>query len=223
MSLTQRAHELIRHHFRDHSIPRDLAVDATCGNGHDTEFLSRMDFRQVVGFEIQEDAIIKTRMRMDELGVTNVGLIMDGHESLGRHIGDKIDCVMFNLGYLPDGDEKLTTHEVTTLVALKYATERLSETGIISLLCYPGHPQGMRETKAIQRWLKTLGKSWKIQVKVSKNSREATPILYAITRKKPSLEPEHDPIKLAIPEEEQSLHTMDPSTIDPTDDDPTAP
>ena len=184
MSLTDRAHELIRQHFKDASIPRDLAVDATCGNGNDTEFLARLGFRQVVGFEVQEDAIIKTRLRMDELEVTNVGLILDGHESLGRHLHGEIDCVMFNLGYLPGGDKNLTTNEVTTLVALKYATERLSETGIISLICYPGHPQGMQETKAIQRWLKTLGNKWKIQAKMSENRTEAAPILYSITRTK---------------------------------------
>lgn len=222
MSLTQRAHKLIRQHFQDPSIPRDLAVDATCGNGNDTEFLSRLNFRQVVGFEIQEDAIIKTRMRMDELGVTNVGLILDGHESLGRHIAGKIDCVMFNLGYLPGGDEKLTTHEVTTLVALKYATEKLSDTGIISLLCYPGHPAGMQETKAIQRWLKTLGGKFKIQAKMSRNRHEATPILYAITRK-PQVREDDDVIKFASAEESRSLHTIDPATIDPNADDPTAP
>ncbi|NND82167.1 MAG: methyltransferase domain-containing protein [Gammaproteobacteria bacterium] len=202
MSLTERAHELIRQHFRDPGISRELAVDATCGNGKDTEFLARLDFRQVVGFEVQEDAIIQTRMRMDHLGFTNVGLILDGHESLGRHIPGEIDCVMFNLGYLPGGDKNLTTNEVTTLVALKFATDMLSETGIISLICYPGHPQGLQETKAIQRWLATLGAKWRIQMKKSSTSNEAAPILYAITRRKSITPPV--PTRTAPPVTEQS-------------------
>lgn len=183
MSLTESAHKLVKRHFSDPEIPRDLAIDATCGNGTDTEFLAQMGFKQVVGFDIQERAATITRARLKNAGLNNVGLILDGHETIGRHIASEIDCVMFNLGYLPQGDKNITTHKTSSLVALSYATRLLSRTGIISLLCYPGHRQGKEETRAIQKWLEALGSDWKIRAKASKNPTEDTPILYSITRK----------------------------------------
>lgn len=186
MSLTKRAHRLVENHFKDLAIPRDLAIDATCGNGSDTEFLAKMGFTQVVGFDIQERAATLTRARLKNAGLDNVGLILDGHETMGRHIASEVDCVMFNLGYLPSGDENITTHKVSSLVALSYATRLLSKTGIISILCYPGHRQGKEETKAVQKWLAALGSDWKIRAKASTNPDSTTPILYSVTRKQHS-------------------------------------
>lgn len=183
MPLTKRAHKLIEDHFKDPDIPRNLAVDATCGNGLDTEFLAQMGFEQVIAFDIQERAATITRARLKNAGLTNVGLILDGHETMGRHIASEIDCVMFNFGFLPQGDESIATHKTSSLVALSYATRLLSKTGIISLLCYPGHRQGKEETRAIQKWLAALGSDWKIRAKASKDPTPDTPILYAITRK----------------------------------------
>lgn len=183
MALTKRAHKLIEDHFSNSKIPRILAVDATCGNGTDTEFLAKLGFKQVVGFDIQERAATITRARLRNAGLNNVGLILDGHETLGRHIADEIDCVMFNLGYLPHGDETISTHKTSSLVALSYATRMLSKTGIISVLCYPGHSQGKEETRAVQKWLAALGPNWKIRAKASQNPTPDTPILYSVTRK----------------------------------------
>lgn len=183
MSLTDRAQRLVQDHFASPSIPRRIAVDATCGNGHDTEFLAHMAFNQVIGFDIQERAIGATYTRISQQQISNVGLIMDGHETLGRHVPGEIDCLMFNLGYLPDGDRSISTDKTTTLVALTYATRKLSQTGIISLLCYPGHAAGFAETALIKKWLQTLGPEWKIRVKASKQPNDTTPILFSLTLK----------------------------------------
>jgi len=183
MSLTDRAQRLVQDHFSDPSIPRRIAVDATCGNGNDTEFLAGMEFEQVIGFDIQERAIGATHTRLSQLKVSNVGLIMDGHQTMDRHIPGKIDCVMFNLGFLPDGDRTITTEKTSTLVALTYATRKLTQTGIISLLCYPGHAAGFAETMVIKKWLQTLGSEWKIRVKASKQPDDTTPILFSLTLK----------------------------------------
>ena len=183
MSLTDRAQRLVQDHFASPKVPRLIAVDATCGNGNDTEFLANMDFKQVIGFDIQERAIGATHTRLTQQRISNVGLIMDGHQTMDRHIPGKIDCIMFNLGFLHDGDRNITTDKTSTLVALTYATRKLSKTGIISLLCYPGHAAGFAETIVIKKWLQTLGPEWKIRVKASKQPNDTTPILFSLTLK----------------------------------------
>ena len=41
----------------------DIVVDATMGNGHDTLFLAKLA-KQVYAFDIQEQAVEKTRQRL---------------------------------------------------------------------------------------------------------------------------------------------------------------
>ena len=98
MSLTQRTHELIIEHFSSNAIDKQLAVDATCGNGHDTEFLAK-HFAYVTSFDIQVGAIKATQDRLNHANLENVTLINDGHQNLNQHITSKLDCIMFNLGY----------------------------------------------------------------------------------------------------------------------------
>ena len=183
MALTERAHRLVSDHFKDIKVPRRLAVDATCGNGNDTQFLAELGFEQVIAFDIQERAATITRARLMRAGLENFGLILDGHETMGRHISEEVDCFMFNLGFLPAGDRNITTYKTSTLVALTYATRLLSKTGIISLLCYPGHIQGQDETYAVQSWLATLGSNWKIREKQAEKPSRTSPILYSLTLK----------------------------------------
>ena len=46
----------------------DIVVDATMGNGHDTLFLAQLA-RKVYAFDIQEQAVEKTRQRLAEAGL----------------------------------------------------------------------------------------------------------------------------------------------------------
>ena len=64
MDLTQRTHEIIRTHFTDTS--NLIAVDATCGNGHDTEFLCRLGFNKTYGFDVQIQAINTSKERLEK-------------------------------------------------------------------------------------------------------------------------------------------------------------
>ena len=49
----------------------DTVVDATMGNGHDTLFLAQLA-RQVYAFDIQEQAVEKTRQRLAEAGYSAI-------------------------------------------------------------------------------------------------------------------------------------------------------
>jgi len=184
MALTRLAHQLIKEHFQ--SASKSLAVDATCGNGHDTEFLTRLGFKEIIGFDVQASAIGNTRERLEKAGLinaapdsseltnlrqniqepisprekrldaNNVKLIHGGHEHLADHIEQDISCAMFNFGYLPKADKMITTNAATSVLALQAALGKLSADGLLSLICYPGHEQGHIETRAIEQWLAGL-------------------------------------------------------------------
>jgi len=107
MALTRLAHQLITAHFQDR--PKKFSVDATCGNGHDTEFLARLGFNKIVAFDIQPQALAATEQRLANMEDIIVDLVHDGHENLAHYTATTVDCVMFNLGYLPHTDKTLTT------------------------------------------------------------------------------------------------------------------
>ncbi len=137
--------------------PGDFAIDATTGNGHDTLFLAACG-ATVVGFDIQNLAIENTRRRLLEANYLNqVTLHEKGHEQMLEHIPNtwigNVCMVMFNLGYLPGGDKKLTTRSDTTLQALEATYSILKKGGYLSLVLYPDHEGGSGETNTVKEWI----------------------------------------------------------------------
>lgn len=184
MSLTDDAHALIREHFSQKT--RTLAVDATCGNGHDTAFLIDLNFNKVIGFDVQDIAIQATRQRLGD--TKNVELVHDSHANLANHIKTKIDCIMFNFGYLPAGDKDVTTNTESSLRATQSGLERLSDNGLMSLMCYPGHPAGATETQALCQWFDSLDSNkWLVETHLAASPKPTAPILYLIKRNQAGL------------------------------------
>ena len=95
----------------------DTVVDATMGNGHDTLFLAKIA-KQVYAFDIQEQALEKTQERLDQAGMTNAQLILQGHETLDQFVTEA-KAGIFNLGYLPSADKSVITRPQTTIEALE--------------------------------------------------------------------------------------------------------
>lgn len=126
--------------------PGDLAIDATCGNGHDTLFLAQMGAR-VIACDIQQEAIERTKKRVEGY---DVELIHSCHSKL---LYNEIKLVVYNLGYLPNGNKALTTTATTTLASVKNFLPRV--TGAISLTCY-AHPEGKKEKEALLTFCQTL-------------------------------------------------------------------
>ena len=180
MALTDTAHQEIQKHFSNSNLSNKIAIDATCGNGHDTVFLAQMDFQTVFGFDIQSRAIETTQQRLLDHQLSNTKLIHDGHENLEQYIKSEIECAMFNLGYMPNADKTITTTESTSIEAIKITLKHLTETGLISILCYPGHPQGAQETNAIQSYLDNLSNRWQVDQILSSHPGPRAPILYLI-------------------------------------------
>ncbi len=180
MALTDDAHRLISEHFTDR--PTKLAIDATCGNGFDTQFLIELGFSKVISFDVQEVAIKATANRLKQLGLNNAELVLSSHELIHHHVNAEVDCVMFNFGYLPSGDKTITTDANSSLKAISIACELLSPSGIITLMCYPGHSAGAIEAKAITHWFDTLGKGWSVETHLAVSPKVTAPILYLLKR-----------------------------------------
>ena len=107
----------------------DIVVDATMGNGHDTLFLAKLA-KQVYAFDIQKQALEKTQDRLNEVGLENVQLILQGHETLDQFVTEA-KAGIFNLGYLPSADKSVITRPQTTIEALEKLCHLLGKGGRI--------------------------------------------------------------------------------------------
>ncbi len=130
----------------------DLTVDATAGNGHDTVFLATKvgEAGHVYSFDIQQEALDTTYNKLKQKNLEKrVTLITRGHENLKDYVQDRAAVIMFNLGYLPGGDRRITTKYDTTIESLEQALTVLAPGGIITVVMYPGHREGFEEKEHI--------------------------------------------------------------------------
>ena len=132
----------------------DIVVDATMGNGHDTLFLAKLA-KQVYAFDIQEQAIEKTSQRLQEAGLTNAELILQGHETVDQFV-TKVKAAIFNLGYLPSADKSIITQPQTTIEALDKLCQMLVKGGRIAIMIYYGHEGGDIERDAVLDFVSQL-------------------------------------------------------------------
>jgi ubiquinone/menaquinone biosynthesis C-methylase UbiE len=139
--------------------PGGYAVDATCGNGHDTLFLAGLVGRsgRVLAMDVQEQALEETRRRLREANMdSRVQLVLASHSELSVYLERSPDAVMFNLGYLPGGDKGLVTRPETTLLALQSVLRALKKGGLVTMVVYTGHPGGAAEYEALQSYTAAL-------------------------------------------------------------------
>lgn len=148
-------------HFMELQIrPGDICIDATMGNGYDTEFLCTLagEEGQVLAFDIQKTAIERTRKRLQEANVPdNYRLILASHSHMERYAEqDSVSCIVFNFGYLPGGDHALATKPSTSITAVEQGLALLKKGGLISLCIYSGGDTGFEERDAFLSYLKEL-------------------------------------------------------------------
>lgn len=170
---TQQAHEAVAAVLR----PGDLAVDATAGNGHDTCFLAEGvgPGGRVVAFDIQAEAVEATRRRLREAGLDErVEVLGESHARIAGRVPAGVGAVMFNLGYLPGGDHGIITRTAETLEALEAAAGLLRPGGVLTVVCYPGHPGGEEEAAAVAGWARERGGE------VSPQARPGAPFLVVV-------------------------------------------
>ena len=140
-------------------LPGDTVVDATMGNGHDTLMLCEAVGREgrVYAFDVQAQAVEETGKRLREQGVADrAELIRAGHEHMAEYVQGPVKAVMFNLGWLPGGDHRVTTRWETTRKAVECALDLLSPMGVLVICVYPGHAEGEREERELTAFLSGL-------------------------------------------------------------------
>ncbi len=140
--------------LKEYITSNDIVVDATMGNGYDTIFLAGIS-RKVYAFDIQEKAIEETAKKLNEQNISNVELILDTHERINNYL-NLYKAVVFNLGYLPNGDKTITTHSESTILAITSILPKLPIGGFIQLVIYTGHEEGKKESKSIDQYFNHL-------------------------------------------------------------------
>ncbi|AYF54298.1 methyltransferase [Clostridium botulinum] len=165
----------------------DIAVDATMGNGNDTVFLAELvgDSGTVYSFDVQKEAIDNTRKKIiDNKIKTNIQLIHDGHENIDKYINKDVKLVMFNLGYLPKAEHKITTKADTTLIAIKKSLNLIHKNGVVLVVIYHGHENGKLEKVAVEEFASTLNqKEYNVMKLEFINQVNNPPILIAIEKR----------------------------------------
>lgn len=144
------------HHLLEESVSQgEIVIDATCGNGNDTLFLSKLVGKDghVLAFDIQEQAILNTKKLMHDRDIDHVSVINDSHSHIEKYlpegIGEKIGGAIFNLGYLPRSDKTIITEGNSTITAINTILDHLKINGLIVIVVYHGHEGGKSEKEMV--------------------------------------------------------------------------
>ena len=166
--------------------PGARIIDGTMGNGYDTLWLAQLagDEGRVYAFDIQAEAVERTRARLLEAGVENrVVLFHAGHERIAELVPEPVDAAVFNLGWLPGTDKALRTRVETTLIAVNAALDKLKEGGLLTICAYPGHEEGRVERDALMDWARALPpQRYDAMIRAYLNQPNDPPVLFAIKK-----------------------------------------
>lgn len=176
------AKDIISKHVKEGNI----VLDCTVGNGNDTILLAKQvgDTGIVYGFDIQKKALDITFESLTCENINNrVILIEDGHENIDLYIKEKLDFVIYNLGYLPKGDKSIRTKKDTTLISLEKSLNLLNNNAVILITCYVGHEGGLEEKNVVEEFLSHLDQKIYNVIKYDFiNQRNYPPILYGVEK-----------------------------------------
>ena len=156
LSAVQLCHEFLTAHL----APGGFYLDATCGNGHDTEFLCRLagPSGRVLGLDIQPAAVQATNARLAAAGLDGIGrAILQDHARLGEVAAPgTADCVLFNFGWLPGADHGVHSTAAGSIPALEAALTALKPRGVLAAVLYSGQVIGDGEKQAALDFFRAL-------------------------------------------------------------------
>ncbi|WP_096270979.1 class I SAM-dependent methyltransferase [Paucisalibacillus globulus] len=179
------------HHLLEEIIePGETVIDATCGNGNDTLFLSKLvgEFGEVIALDIQEQAIDNTDQLLMEHNCSNVSLVLDSHANIENYLIKELEGniggAIFNLGYLPKSDKSVVTEGESTVKAIDTILQYLKKGGRIILVVYYGHEGGEEEKNIILKHVMSLDqKNYSVLRYGFINQKNNPPFIIAIQKK----------------------------------------
>jgi len=189
LSVLSMAHKLVAERVN----PGDTVIDATCGNGVDTQFLAELVGSRgtVYGFDVQKQALLRTRERLMPLEAAgklpHMRLLLDSHATMKAHLTPSeqghVAAIMFNLGYLPGADPQVITLVESSLAALQAAVPSLRPGGVLTVVLYPGHEGGGAEAAAVEAWAASLPQSEGQALLYRMAQKPSAPYLIAIEKR----------------------------------------
>lgn len=177
----------------DYLHPGDVVIDATAGNGHDALYLwQKISPGKLYLFDIQEKALTATKKLLQNNGINTaqqdnkIIFCCDSHSNMEQYVYEKgqVSAIVFNLGYLPAGDKRVTTETQTTLLAVKQSLKLIRKNGIISLTVYSGHETGKKEKADLLEFAAQLSaKEYHVAYVNLINQQKNPPEIIFITKK----------------------------------------
>ena len=170
----------------------DVVVDATCGNGKDSvellKLLRREGGKKLVCVDVQEEAVQNTKgLLQDEWkGDVDIEYYQQSHETFPESLKQStVALVVYNLGYLPGGDDGTITRPDATIKSLDAAIALLRPLGMISLMLYEGHEGGKEEKERILEWARQLDSAMWNACHFDWSNRQKAPSLLLIRKMMP--------------------------------------
>ncbi len=182
----QSARHWARELIEDALFPGARAVDATLGNGHDALWLCERvgEGGLVYGFDVQPEALLRSKERLNAAGLlSRARLFLMGHEHMAEMVKEAVDAIVFNLGWLPGAQHRVTTRAQTTLAAVAQAIDLLRPGGILTVCIYPGHEEGLEERDALLRWAQSIDPRFDVLHRHYLNQPNHPPELLAVRRR----------------------------------------
>lgn len=142
---------------------KNIAIDATVGNGYDTIFLAQ-HFNEVIGIDIQPLAIKRSSEKTKDFN--NVKLYLDDFNNIESY--KYANVIIFNLGFLPGSNRKVKTQDYTSDKAIISAYKILD--GIMLVACYIQHEGGYDEYEKLCQTLDENNINY--EIKNNFNSKE---------------------------------------------------
>ncbi len=151
------------HKILKDNIPKSgFCIDATCGRGYDSLFLSKCvgENGRVAAIDIQPDAVSSTCALLEKHNIHNVQVFLNNHQNIDIYAAENsADAIMFNLGYLPGGDHYIATAPQFTIPAIEKSLKILKSGAVMSICIYSGADSGFIEKNALMQYLRTIDRN----------------------------------------------------------------
>ena len=132
-NIVKRVHELALT-----SVKKEVAIDATVGNGYDSLFLVN-HFEKVIAIDIQPLAIKRSSEKLKDF--KNIEIHLEDFQNIKTY--KYANVIIFNLGFLPGSNRKIKTQDYNSNIAVLNAYKILD--GIMLVACYIQHEGGLNE------------------------------------------------------------------------------